>query len=86
MTRVYEVPYLPDDGSRWTLRLAGQPVGTFASRFEALQAAVNRASADGGDASIAVEGADGIWRPFGSDVKRPTRPPPMPARRLALVR
>ncbi|SEV85481.1 DUF2188 domain-containing protein [Luteibacter sp. 329MFSha] len=86
MTRVYEVPYLPDDGSRWTLRLAGQTVGTFASRFEALQAAVNRASADGGDASIGVEGADGIWRPFGSDIKRPVHVPTLPPVRLVRAR
>ncbi|SEM23976.1 hypothetical protein SAMN02800694_0311 [Luteibacter sp. UNCMF331Sha3.1] len=82
MTRVYEVPYLPDEGSRWTLRLAGRPVGTFASRFEALRAAVNFASAEGGDTSIGVEGADGMWRPFGSDVKRPSHLPPMPPVRL----
>jgi len=47
---------------------------------------VNRASAEGGDASIGVEGADGIWRPFGSDAKRPARLPPMPGRKLRAVR
>ncbi|UPG87097.1 DUF2188 domain-containing protein [Luteibacter aegosomatis] len=71
MTRVYEIPYLPESGFRWAVRMDGAVVEYFSSRFEALRAAVNRAAADGGDASIRVEGADGVWRPFGSDAKRP---------------
>lgn len=86
MTRVYEIPYQPDDGAAWTVCLEGQPIGRFRSRFEALRAAVNRASADGGDAGIGVEGADGVWRPFGSDAKRPARVPPLPPRRFSIVR
>ncbi|HXP00719.1 MAG TPA: DUF2188 domain-containing protein [Luteibacter sp.] len=86
MSRVYEIPYQPDDGLGWAVRVAGQPIGRFESRFEALRAAVNRASAEGGDASIGVEGADGIWRPFGSDAKRPENLPPMPPRRFSIVR
>ena len=85
MTRVYEIPYQPD-GASWTVRVAGSPIGRFASRFEALRAAVNGAAADGSDATISVEGADGIWRPFGSDAKRPARLPPMPGRKLRAVR
>lgn len=86
MTRVYEIPYQPDDGLCWTVRVGGRSIGHFESRFEALRAAVNRASAEGGDTSIGVEGADGIWRPFGSDAKRPERVPPMPPRRFSIVR
>lgn len=86
MTRVYEIPYQPDDGLAWTVRVEGLAIGRFESRFEALRAAVNRASAEGGDASIGVEGADGIWRPFGSDAKRPEKLPTMPPRRLSIVR
>lgn len=88
MTRVYEIPYLPESGFRWAVRMDGAVVEYFASRFEALRAAVNRAAADGGDASIRVEGADGMWRPFGSDAKRPFEAsPPTPGNRaLSLVR
>ncbi|HEY4294177.1 hypothetical protein [Luteibacter sp.] len=86
MTRVYEIPYQPDEGASWTVSVAGCPIGRFASRFEALRAAVNRAAADGGDTSIGVEGADGIWRPFGSDAKRPAKPPLLPAPPLTVVR
>ena len=86
MTRVYEIPYQPDDGASWTVRVEGFPIGRYPSRFEALRAAVNRAAAEGGDASIGVEGADGIWRPFGSDAKRPIRVPPLPPRRSSLAR
>jgi len=80
MSRIYEVPFLPDDRQQWPLSLAGRVLERYPSRFEALRAAVNRAAADGGDAGIGVEGADGVWRPFGSDVKRPIRVPPMPQR------
>ncbi|MGE7138347.1 DUF2188 domain-containing protein [Luteibacter sp. NPDC031894] len=86
MTRVYEIPYQPDEGAAWTVRVEGRAIGRFASRFEALRAAVNRAAAEGGDTSIGVEGADGVWRPFGSDAKRPARVPPLPPRRLSVVR
>lgn len=86
MTRVYEIPYQPDDGSSWTVRLAGVPVGRFPSRFEALRAAVNLAAADGAGATIGVQGADGIWRPFGSDAKRPVSVQAAPMRRLSAVR
>ncbi|NID15437.1 DUF2188 domain-containing protein [Luteibacter yeojuensis] len=85
MTRVYEIPYQPDDGASWTVRVDGLPIGRFSSRFEALRAMVNRASAEGGDVRIDVEGADGIWRPFGSDAKRPVAVPPLP-QRFSVVR
>lgn len=71
MARIYEVPYQPDAGLVWSVLISGRVIDRFDSRFEALRAAVNKASAEGGDTGIAVEGADGIWRPFGSDAKRP---------------
>jgi hypothetical protein len=86
MSRIYEIPYVPDDGHSWPVRVDGRVLSRFESRFEALRSAVNQASAEGGDASIGVEGADGIWRPFGSDAKRPARLPPMPGRKLRAVR
>ena len=86
MPRVYEIPYQPDDGLSWTVRVGGHSIGHFESRFDALRAAVNRAAADGGGASIGIEGADGIWRPFGSDAKRPDHAPPMPHKRFSVVR
>jgi hypothetical protein len=86
MSRIYEIPYHPDYGQSWPVRVDGQVLGHFDSRFEALRSAVNQAAAEGGDASIGVEGADGLWRPFGSDAKRPARIPPMPGRRLRAVR
>ena len=86
MSRIYEIPYQPDDGPSWPLRVEGEVVSRFDSRFEALRSAVNRAAAEGGDVSIGIEGADGVWRPFGSDAKRPARVPPMPGRRLSVVR
>jgi hypothetical protein len=85
MARVYEVPYHPDGGVAWAVRISGRVIERFASRFEALRAAVNRASAEGGDTAIAVEGADGLWRPFGSDIKRPERVPTLPPRHLSIV-
>lgn len=86
MTRMYEIPYQPDGGLSWAVRLGGVAVGRFPSRFEALRAAVNLASADGTGATIAVEGADGIWRPFGSDAKRPVSAQAVPMRTLSAVR
>jgi hypothetical protein len=86
MPRIYEIPYQPDDGLSWPLSVDGEVLSRFDSRFEALRSAVNRAAAEGGDASIGIEGADGVWRPFGSDAKRPARVPPMPGRRLRAVR
>ncbi|NII54452.1 DUF2188 domain-containing protein [Luteibacter sp. SG786] len=86
MTRIYEIPYQSDDGSFWTVRRSGVSVGRFPSRFEALRAAVNLATADGVGATLKVEGADGIWRPFGSDAKRPMSVQATPMRRLSAVR
>ncbi|GAA0902175.1 DUF2188 domain-containing protein [Luteibacter anthropi] len=86
MTRVYEIPFHPGEDTRWPVRVDGVVVESFPSRYEALRAALNRAVSDGGDASIGIEGADGVWRPFGSDAKRPSRVPPLPQRHLSLVR
>lgn len=85
MARVYEVPYHPEGGVAWAVRISGRVIERFASRFEALRAAVNRASAEGGDTAIAVEGADGLWRPFGADIKRPAHLPKLPPRHLSVV-
>ena len=82
MSRIYEIPYHPDESHSWPVCVDGHVLSRFDSRFEALRSAVNQAAAEGGDASIGVEGADGIWRPFGSDAKRPARLPSMPGRRL----
>jgi hypothetical protein len=86
VTHVYEVPYFPEDDLGWPVRVDGRVVARCDSRYGALLAAINRAAAEGGDASIGIEGADGIWRPFGSDAKRPARVPQMPARRFSVVR
>lgn len=87
MTRVYEIPFHPGDDLHWPVRVDGVVVDRFPSRYEALRSALNRAASDGGDASIGIEGADGVWRPFGSDAKRPSLVPTLPgARHLSLVR
>ncbi|QWT20718.1 DUF2188 domain-containing protein [Bacillus sp. NP157] len=86
MTRIYEVPYRSEDGLGWPVRVDGRIMARYDSRYDALAAAVNKAAADGGDSSIGIEGADGVWRPFGSDAKRPARVPAMPARRFSVVR
>lgn len=86
MPHVYEVPYFPDGDLGWLVRLDGRVVARCDSRYEALAAALNRAAAEGGNASIGIEGADGVWRPFGSDAKRPGNAPAMPARRFSVVR
>jgi len=86
MARIYEVPFHPESGTSWAVRISGRTMELFDSRFDALRSAVNRASAEGGDTNIAVEGADGVWRPFGSDAKRPVRVPALPVRRLHAVR
>lgn len=85
MPHIYEVPYLPDASGAWTLRTHGRVMERFNSRVEALRAAVDHASADGGDTAIAVEGADGIWRPFGADFKRPVTIPRLPTQRHLLA-
>jgi hypothetical protein len=81
MSRIYEIPYHPDDSHCWPVSVDGRVLSRFDSRFEALRSAVNQAAAEGEGSSIGVEGADGIWRPFGSDAKRPARVPAMPGRR-----
>lgn len=86
MAHVYEVPYHAEDELGWPVRLNGRIVARCESRYEALAAALNRAAAEGGNASIGIEGADGVWRPFGSDAKRPARVPAMPQRRFSVVR
>jgi hypothetical protein len=86
MSRIYEIPYHPDDNHRWPVCVDGRVLSRFDSRFEALRSAVNQAAAEGGDTSIGVEGVDGIWRPFGGDAKRPARVPAMPGRRLGAAR
>ncbi|WP_157006889.1 hypothetical protein [Luteibacter yeojuensis] len=86
MTHVYEVPYFPEEDLGWPVRVDGRVVARCGSRYDALMTAMNNAAAEGGDASIGIEGADGVWRPFGSDAKRPARVPRMPARRFSVVR
>ncbi|MDQ0011179.1 hypothetical protein J2T07_003389 [Luteibacter jiangsuensis] len=86
MSRIYEIPYHPDESHSWAVRLDGEVLSRFDSRFDALLSAMKRAAAEGGDTSIGIEGADGVWRPFGSDAKRPARPPPLPSRLLGAVR
>jgi len=85
MTQVYEVPYHPDDELGWAVRLNGRILARCSSRYEALATAMNEAASAGGNASIGIEGADGVWRPFGTDAKRPGRVPEMPGRRLSAV-
>jgi hypothetical protein len=86
VTHVYEVPFHPDDDLGWPVRVNGRIVARCDSRYDALATAMNRAAAEGGRASIGIEGADGVWRPFGTDAKRPARVPPMPARRFSVAR
>jgi hypothetical protein len=85
MTRVYEVPYAPEGGLGWPVRVDGRIIARCDSRVSALATALNRAAAEGGNATIGIEGADGVWRPFGSDAKRPARVPTLPARRLSVA-
>lgn len=75
MVRIYEVPFLPHAGRVWEVRVSGEAIERCDSRYDALRCAVSRASSDGGDARIDVEGADGVWRPFGTDIKRPVAIP-----------
>jgi hypothetical protein len=86
MTRVYEVPYHADEDRGWPVRVDGRIVARCQTRYEALAAALNRAAAEGGNATIGIEGADGVWRPFGTDAKRPNRIPALPPRRLSVAR
>jgi hypothetical protein len=86
MAHVYEVPYFPEDDLGWPVRMGGRIVTRCESRIDALAAAVNRAAAEGAGASIGIEGADGVWRPFGSDAKRPSQLPALPPRRFSVVR
>jgi hypothetical protein len=83
MVRIYEVPFHPHAGRAWEVRVAGRVIERCDSRYDALRCAVSMASSDGGDARIDVEGADGVWRPFGTDIKRPVAIP-MPARRASV--
>jgi hypothetical protein len=75
MVRIYEVPFHPGAGRAWEVRVAGTVIDRCDSRYDALRCAVSTASSDGGEARIDVEGADGVWRPFGTDIKRPVSIP-----------
>lgn len=85
MTSVYRIPYHPDVALRWAVEEDGHAIAHFSERFEALRHAVNKAASEGGGASISVEGADGVWRPFGSDAKRPMRGSNLPNHRFSVV-
>ncbi|TCV97065.1 hypothetical protein EC912_10159 [Luteibacter rhizovicinus] len=82
-TVVFEVPYRPNENLAWDVRRDDRLVGQFPSRVDALRYAVHEAVHAGNEALTAlvtVEGADGVRRLFGGDVKRPLEELPFGAR------
>ncbi|MBB3227282.1 hypothetical protein FHW69_001883 [Luteibacter sp. Sphag1AF] len=80
-TVVFDIPYRPNENRAWDVRQDNRVVAQFPSRVDALRFAMNRAAHvehDSTRALVAVEGADGVRRAFGGDVKRPLDPTLLP--------
>ncbi|MBB3229115.1 hypothetical protein FHW69_003767 [Luteibacter sp. Sphag1AF] len=72
---IYDIPFHPDLAGLWHVHLNGVPIENFATRVAAIAYAVSQSkllgSQHGVQMLVSVEGADGIWREFESNAKRP---------------
>jgi len=75
---IYDIPFNPDLGGLWHVQLNGVPTENFESRVAAIAYAVQQSKLLGTHSGqlqvlVSVEGADGVWREFESNAKRPVQ-------------
>ncbi|QWT21887.1 DUF2188 domain-containing protein [Bacillus sp. NP157] len=72
---IYDIPFHPDLAGLWHVQLNGVPTENFETRVAAIAYAVNQSRLIGNPGHVqvlvSVEGADGVWREFESNAKRP---------------
>lgn len=72
---IYDIPFSPDLAGLWHVQMNGVPTENFDTRVAAIAYAVQQSKllgVHGGlQVLVSVEGADGIWREFESNAKRP---------------
>jgi hypothetical protein len=72
---IYDIPFHPDLAGLWHVHVNGVPTENFESRVAALGYAVQQSkllgAQHGVQVLVSVEGADGVWREFESNAKRP---------------
>jgi hypothetical protein len=72
---IYDIPFAPDLAGLWHVQINGVPTENFDSRVAAIGYAVQQSKLLGGQGGVqvlvSVEGADGMWREFESNAKRP---------------
>lgn len=76
MLLVFDIPFHAPHGEAWTIALPCGEQHIFPTRHDAVRFAARQAtrltSLDGSHAYLSIEGEDGVWRLFGSDLKAPT--------------
>ncbi|QDE39196.1 DUF2188 domain-containing protein [Luteibacter pinisoli] len=78
---IYDIPFNPDLAGLWHVQLNGVPTENFETRVAAIAYAVQQSKLLGTQAQgpgqlqvlVSVEGADGVWREFESNAKRPVQ-------------
>jgi hypothetical protein len=74
---IYDIPFNPDLAGLWHVQLNGVPTENFDSRVAAIAYAVQQSKLLGTQGQVqvlvSVEGADGVWREFESNAKRPVQ-------------
>lgn len=72
---VIDIPFCAADDQAWSIALPTGEQHTFPTRHEAVRFAARQAARftgnDGSRAYLSLEGEDGVWRLFGSDLKAP---------------
>lgn len=72
---IYDISFHPDVAGLWHVQVNGVPTENFETRIAAIAYAVQQSKLIGAQAGlqvlVSVEGADGIWREFESNAKRP---------------
>lgn len=75
---IYDIPFHPDLAGLWHVQLNGVPTENFETRVAAIAYAVQQSKLLGTQGAavqvlVSVEGADGVWREFESNAKRPVQ-------------
>lgn len=72
---IYDISFHPDVAGLWHVQVNGVPTENFETRIAAIAYAVQQSKLIGAQSGVqvlvSVEGADGIWREFESNAKRP---------------
>lgn len=68
-----DIPFTPNHGAQWTIAIGQDPRRSFASRRDAIHFAADEAERiqriENRSVVINIEGADGLWRPFGTSLE-----------------